>query len=181
MPPERYKVHVTKDHLVFCCGHFISYQGHKCERLHGHNYRAAVEIEGPLSEDYYVFDFVALKARTKAITDELDHHMLLPTRNPVIHVRETGERVEVSYRERRWVFPREDCILLPIENTTAELLARYIAGRLWGVLREQDGYTPEVLRVEVEEAPGQSATVEIRPPAAADLARDHGAGLESER
>ena len=46
MPNERYKVRVTKDHLVFCSGHFISYEGDKCERLHGHNYRATVEIEG---------------------------------------------------------------------------------------------------------------------------------------
>src|SRR5207248_3689453 len=83
MTPERYKVRVTKDHLVFCCGHFISYEGSLCERLHGHNYRAAVEVEGPLDPaNYYLFDFVALKHRTKALTDELDHHMLLATENP---------------------------------------------------------------------------------------------------
>jgi 6-pyruvoyltetrahydropterin/6-carboxytetrahydropterin synthase len=162
MPTERFKVHVTKDHLVFCCGHFISYSGHQCERLHGHNYRAAVEIEGPLQPDFYVFDFVALKARTKAITDELDHHMLLATRNPVIKLEEAGDRVDVRYRDRQWLFPRDDCILLPIENTTAELLARYIAGRLVESLRTYEGFVPEVLRVEVEEAPGQSATVEWR-------------------
>jgi 6-pyruvoyltetrahydropterin/6-carboxytetrahydropterin synthase len=160
MPTERFKVHVTKDHLVFCCGHFISYRGHQCERLHGHNYRAAVEIEGPLTGDFYVFDFVALKARTKEITDELDHHMLLATNNPVIKVEESEARVDVTYRDREWVFPRGDCILLPIENTTAELLARYIAQRLLTSLRTQEGFVPEVLRVEVEEAPGQSATVE---------------------
>src|SRR5262249_39810942 len=48
MSSERYKVRVTKDHLVFCSGHFISYEGDKCERLHGHNYRTAVEIEHDL-------------------------------------------------------------------------------------------------------------------------------------
>lgn len=163
MASERFKVRVTKDHLVFCCGHFISYHGHQCERLHGHNYRAAVEVEGPIGEDYYVFDFIALKARTKAITDELDHHMLLATRNPVIKLEESGERVRVSYRDREWVFPRGDCVLLPIENTTAELIARYIAGRLLDGLREVDGFVPEVLRVEVEENIGQSATIEVRP------------------
>jgi 6-pyruvoyltetrahydropterin/6-carboxytetrahydropterin synthase len=162
MPTESYKIHVAKDQLVFCCGHFISYSGHHCERLHGHNYRAAVEVEGPLTEDYYVFDFIALKARTKAITDELDHHMLLATRNPVIKLDESPVRVEVRYRDLQWVFPRGDCILLPIENTTAELLARYIGGRLLDSLRADEGFVPEVLRVEVEEAPGQSATVELR-------------------
>lgn len=162
MANERFKVRITKDHLVFCCGHFISYHGHQCERLHGHNYRAAVEVEGALQGDYYVFDFIALKQRTKEITDELDHHMLLATRNPVIKVEETSTSVRVRYQEREWLFPSGDCVLLPIENTTAELLARYIASRLLEVLRSKEGYVPEVLRVEVEEAPGQSATVEWR-------------------
>jgi 6-pyruvoyltetrahydropterin/6-carboxytetrahydropterin synthase len=161
--PERYKVRVTKDHLVFCSGHFISYEGDRCERLHGHNYRAAVEVEGGLDQNYYVFDFIALKHRTKAITDELDHRMMLATRNPHIRIEEAGPGVRVRYREREWLFPREDCVLLPIENTTAELLARYIGQRLVEDLRRQHGYRPEVLRVEVEENVGQSATYEWRP------------------
>lgn len=163
MARERFKVRVTKDHLVFCSGHFISFHGHKCERLHGHNYRTAVEVEGRLQEDYYVFDFIALKNHTKAITDELDHHMLLATRNPVIAVQDSANRVRVTYRDREWVFPKDDCILLPIENTTAELLARYIAQRLLSVFKTEEGFEPEVLRVEVEEGPGQSATYEWRP------------------
>jgi 6-pyruvoyltetrahydropterin/6-carboxytetrahydropterin synthase len=163
MTTERYKVRVTKDHLVFCSGHFISYEGDKCERLHGHNYRTAVEIEGQLDDNRYVFDFIALKQRTKAITDELDHRMMLATRNPHIRLEEGAGSVRVRYREREWVFPREDCVLLPIENTTAELLARYIAGRLLDDLKRHHGYRPDVLRVEVEENIGQSATCELRP------------------
>jgi 6-pyruvoyltetrahydropterin/6-carboxytetrahydropterin synthase len=160
---ERYKVRVTKDHLVFCSGHFISYEGDKCERLHGHNYRTAVEVEGGLDENHYVFDFIALKHRTKAVTDELDHRMMLATRNPHIAVEESPDAVRVRYRDRQWLFPRGDCVLLPIENTTAELLARYIAGRLVEELRRHHQFVPEVLRVEVEENIGQSATVEWRP------------------
>lgn len=159
---ERFKVRVTKDHLVFCSGHFISYEGDKCERLHGHNYRATVEIEGELDENRYVFDFIALKHRTKAITDELDHRMLLATRNPLIQVEEGPRSVRVRYRDREWLFPREDCVLLPIENTTAELLARWIADRLSEELQRQHHYRPAVLRVEVEENIGQSATCERR-------------------
>jgi 6-pyruvoyltetrahydropterin/6-carboxytetrahydropterin synthase len=160
---ESYKVRVTKDHLVFCSGHFISYEGDKCERLHGHNYRATVEIEGDLDANRYVFDFIALKHRTKAITDELDHRMLLATRNPLIAVEEGPRSVRVRYRDREWLFPRDDCVLLPIENTTAELLARWICLRLVEELQRQHNYRPAVLRVEVEENVGQSATCEWRP------------------
>ncbi len=160
---ERFKVRVTKDHLVFCSGHFISYEGDRCERLHGHNYRATVEIEGELDKrSWYVFDFIALKHRTKAITDELDHRMMLPTKNPVITLEEKGNSIRVRYRDREWVFPRDDCVLLPIENTTAELLARWIAERLRADIQKQHNYTPQVLRVEVEENIGQSATCELR-------------------
>jgi 6-pyruvoyltetrahydropterin/6-carboxytetrahydropterin synthase len=157
---ERFKITVARDHLVFCCGHFISYDGHQCERLHGHNYRASVEVEGPLTGDWYVFDFIALKARAKEITDELDHHLLLATANPVIKVEESASQVRVRYKDRKWSFPRGDCILLPIENTTAELLARYIAGRLIPVLQEQHGFTPRTMRVSVEESVGVSADYE---------------------
>jgi 6-pyruvoyltetrahydropterin/6-carboxytetrahydropterin synthase len=160
---EHYKVRVTKDHLVFCSGHFISYEGDKCDRLHGHNYRTAVEVEGRLDANHYVFDFIALKNRTRAITDELDHRMLLPTRNAHIAVAEEGRGIRVRYRDREWLFPRDDCVLLPVENTTAELLARYIAQRLADDLRRQHHFTPDVLRVEVEESIGQSATCELRP------------------
>src|SRR5262245_22415621 len=160
---ERYKVRVTKDHLVFSSGHFISYEGDKCERLHGHNYRTAVEIEGNLDENQYVFDFIALKNRTRAITEELDHRMMLATRNPHIRIQERPNGVHVQYRTREWLFPREDCVLLPIENTTAELLARYIGQRLIEDIRREHGYVPQVLRVEVEENIGQSALYEWRP------------------
>jgi 6-pyruvoyltetrahydropterin/6-carboxytetrahydropterin synthase len=159
---EHYKVRVTKDHLVFAAGHFITYEGDKCERLHGHNYRTTVEVEGQLDENAYVFDFIALKQRTKAITDELDHHMLLPTHNSYITLEEAPRHVRVRYKDREWLFPRDDCVLLPIENTTAEQLARWIGQRLLDDLRRHHGFEPRVLRVEVEENVGQSATCEIR-------------------
>lgn len=157
---ERYTIRVAKDYLVFCSGHFISYEGHQCERLHGHNYRASVEIVGPLDDNFYIFDFIALKNATRKITDELDHYMLLPTKNRVIHVEEKAIEVLVRYKDRQWIFPRGDCVLLPIENTTAELLARYIGQRLLTDLRDNHQFTPEIMRVDVEEGPNQTATWE---------------------
>jgi len=159
---KQFKVRVGKEQLGFCSGHFISYEGSKCERLHGHNYRVAVEVEGALDENFYVFDFIALKQRIKSIADELDHRMLLPASNPYIQVSESGSSIHVRYGEREWLFPRDDCVILPIENTTAELLAHYIAKRMADVLKRQHHYEPEVLRVEVEESVGQSAVCELR-------------------
>ncbi|MGH7129220.1 MAG: 6-carboxytetrahydropterin synthase, partial [Planctomycetaceae bacterium] len=43
MTDDTYRVRVTKDHLVFSAAHFITFAGNVCERLHGHNWRTAVE------------------------------------------------------------------------------------------------------------------------------------------
>ena len=54
MSAERFRVRVTKDHLVFSAGHFITIDlpsGQICERLHGHNYRVSVRVEGPVGGD----------------------------------------------------------------------------------------------------------------------------------
>ncbi|MBO0697665.1 MAG: 6-pyruvoyl tetrahydropterin synthase family protein [Zavarzinella sp.] len=159
---ERYTVRVTKDYLVFCSGHFITYRGGECERLHGHNYRVAVEVEAGLDDNHYVFDFIALKNLMRELTNELDHYMLVPTRSKLIAVEESGQRVRLRFRDKEWAFPREDCVLLPVENTTAELIAKYLAGKLQAELRDRHRFTPEAIRMEVEESFGQVARYEWR-------------------
>ncbi len=160
---ENFSVRLEKEYHVFSAAHFITYNGNICERLHGHNWGVNVEFHGPLDENRYVIDFIALRDRLREITDELDHRMLLPTGHPSIKV-DAGEReVEVTFEDRRWVFPREDCVLLPVENTTAELIANYIGGRLLETLAAAGQQPPELLRVEVDENHGQLGVCELRP------------------
>ena len=158
---DRYHVRLSKDYLVFSAGHFITYDRDVCERLHGHNYRVTAEVDGPLDENHYVVDFIALRDTLKAIVDELDHHMLLPTQHPLIKVVADELEVEATFRDRRWVFPRGDCILLEIPNTTSELLARYIAGRLSDDLARRTGTRPEHIRIEVDECFGNVAVCDL--------------------
>ena len=162
MTNERYRVRVTKDHLVFSAAHFITFNGNICERLHGHNWRVAVEVAGGLDENSYVFDFIALRNATQALVNELDHRVLLPTQHPAIHVTADDREVTATFEQRRWIFPREDCILLPVANTTAELIARWLAGKLQDVVRSHPGGKKlKTLTVEVEENFGQWAMCEI--------------------
>ena len=158
---ERYHVRVTKDYLVFSAAHFITFAGGVCERLHGHNYRVTAEDYGPLDENHYVVDFIALRDALHAIVLELDHHMLLPTSHPQIRVTADDTSVEAVFEDRRWVFPRCDCVLLPVPNTTAELLARYIGRRLLDDLEANTGQRPRRLRIAVDECEGQEGVCEL--------------------
>jgi 6-pyruvoyltetrahydropterin/6-carboxytetrahydropterin synthase len=152
-----YRVRVEKDYTVFCAGHFVTYDGHECEPLHGHNYRAAVVVEGVLDENAYVIDFTRLKRTLRATVDRLDHRMLLPDRSRLIRIARVGESIEASYKGKRYVFPAEDVVLLPIANTTAEMLAWWLAQELRG---SPAGILPAgatLIEVEVEESFGQRA------------------------
>ncbi len=162
MSETGYRVRVTKDHLVFSAAHFITFNGNVCERLHGHNWRVAVEVAGPLDENRYVFDFIALRDHLQGIVSRLDHRMLLPLSHSAILVTAGESEVEARFEGRRWVFPREDCILLPVKNTTAEELAAWIAGEMKVSVFDRVPHQLTELRVEVEENFGQWAIAEMR-------------------
>ena len=155
-----FRVAVTKDNLVFASAHFITFPGHRCETLHGHNYRPRVVIEGELdTEAHYVFDFVELKRLMKRLTDEIDHKVLLPLQNPKLQIAEQDDAVTVSYEGRpRYRFPKIDCALLPVPNTTVEMLAQYLAGRVRQELVASGAVHLRAIEMEVEETFGQSAT-----------------------
>ncbi|HMB02636.1 MAG TPA: 6-carboxytetrahydropterin synthase, partial [Isosphaeraceae bacterium] len=84
------------------------------------------------------------------------------TRSALIRLEEDGPNWRVRYRDRHWSFPRDECALVPVANTTAELLADHIASRLRQELTARGLPHPRLMRVEVEESFGQSAEVEWR-------------------
>jgi 6-pyruvoyltetrahydropterin/6-carboxytetrahydropterin synthase len=158
-PRGEFRVSVTKDYVVFSSAHFITFAGHRCEGLHGHNYRARVVIEGALNpESWFVFDFVELKRIMKQLCDEIDHLVLLPLKSDRVGVVEEGDTVKVSVDGKpRYVFPRKDCALLPIPNTTVEMIAEMLTDRLRVELDKRGAQGISAIEMEVEENFGQSA------------------------
>lgn len=158
-----FRVSVEKDYLVFASAHFITFAGHRCEGLHGHNYRARATIEGALNEEsWFVFDFVELKRIMRRLCDEIDHLVLLPLTSARVQVAEEGERVTVAVDgQPRYVFPRRDCALLPIPNTTVEMLAQLLADRLRADLVAMHAPGLTAIEMEVEENFGQTAVYRL--------------------
>ena len=158
-PRGDFRVSVTKDYLVFASAHFITFAGHRCEGLHGHNYRVAVTIEGALNrEAWFVFDFVELKRIMKQLCDEIDHLVLLPLESDRVKVFEEGDNVRVDVDGRpRYLFPRRDCALLPIPNTTVEMLAKLLTTRLRSEIEGKGASALTAIEMEVEENFGQTA------------------------
>ena len=155
MSEATFRVDVSKEQFIFSAAHFITFAGDICERIHGHNYGVRVSVEGPLDENRYVVDFIALRDAVLAETLQLDHHVILPSDHAEIKVSRDDRETTATFRERRWVFPNEDCVLLPVINTTAEEIARVIAERVILRTKETFGAALSTIEVAVDENSGQ--------------------------
>ena len=52
-------------------------EGHKCSRLHGHSYRVAIHVAGPVDERLgWVMDFGDIKNVVSPVIERLDHYYL---------------------------------------------------------------------------------------------------------
>jgi hypothetical protein len=86
--------------------------------------------------------------------------VLLPLENPRLRIAEREGSITVAYDENpRYLFPTVDCALLPVPNTTVEMLARHLAHKLHAKLRETGDAVSRLtsIELEVEESVGQSA------------------------
>lgn len=111
-------------------------EGHpKCGRMHGHNYVVEVLIEGTETNNGMVIDFAELdKITTLAVTGRVDHMYIVSKSN-------------IVNNDRYWANSNlNDCVSLPIEHSSAECLAAWIAGEFTKMLREL-GYDLTVLKV----------------------------------
>lgn len=154
--PETFKVRVEE--IRFDAAHFATFR-RGCEPLHGHSYHVNAEAEGELTVDSWVVDFKRLKALVRDLCRQLDHRFLLQL---------DSRRLEIESQETSWkirtpggvgyVFPKQDVVALPIDNTTAERLSEWFTARIWQALLEKGATNLRSLTVDVSEGPGQSAS-----------------------
>jgi 6-pyruvoyltetrahydropterin/6-carboxytetrahydropterin synthase len=157
--PRRFSIEVAKDYFNFASAHFLIFADGKREPLHGHNYQVAVKLEGEIDRAGVILDFIAFKPLVKRVCDDLDHRTLIQTGSPVLKVTTRNQAVEILYKKETFLLPRGDVILLPLANTSTELLAEFVAQRIRSKVRRQ---FPEIslrtIEVSVEEARGQRGT-----------------------
>jgi 6-pyruvoyltetrahydropterin/6-carboxytetrahydropterin synthase len=153
---ESFKVHVTKDYLKFSAAHFIAYPGFR-EALHGHNYRVSVEVEGDLGPNGYVVDFGVVKRVARRACERLNEKTIIPVHSDCLTVVEEGAQVILRYEHDEFRLPRADAVLLPLVHSSAEELARYLAGELRRELTAEGIDGLAAIQVGVEETTGQAA------------------------
>lgn len=154
--PRRFSIEVAKDYFNFASAHFLIFANGQREALHGHNYQVSVAVEGELDRAGVLLDFITFKPLVKQVCDDLDHRTLIQKGSPLLRIRQDGKSVAVLYKEQRIILPRRDIILLPLINTSTELLAEYVGNKIRRLTRRRfPGARLRFIEVGVEEARGQ--------------------------
>jgi 6-pyruvoyltetrahydropterin/6-carboxytetrahydropterin synthase len=152
---EQRHVTVGGVRLRFASSHMATL-GDELEPLHGHNYMVSARVEGELTDDHWVIDFSALKRMMREACEALDHHFLLQARSSQVQSELVEGQWLIHFGDREYRFPERDVVALPIENSTAELLAQWLVEQAMEGLRAGGHANIRRLGVEVEEMPGQS-------------------------
>lgn len=157
MSGKRFEVFVSKDSFKFNAAHFMAYPGFR-ERLHGHNYRVAVRVEGRLNADGYVIDFGDIKRAAREICEQMNERVIVPMKSDCLTLEREQGQVRITCEDgSRFSFPEADCVLLPIAHSSAEELADLVSERLLQALPSLRARGVSVVEVSVAEAPAQEA------------------------
>jgi len=152
---NEFAVCVHPGELHFNAAHFITFNG-TCENLHGHNFHVKLEARGDNTDDAFVIDFVLLNRVAAEICRELHDGVLLPGNSTEVEITEQDGLITVASYDKRFALSKGSTIILPLPNTTAEMLAFHIGERLVEELNRRAALgNLRSLEVAVEEADNQ--------------------------
>lgn len=152
---QTFAVSVHPGELRFNAAHFITF-ANTCENLHGHNFHVRIQAWGENNDDAFVIDFVQLNRLAADICMALNDKVLLPGKSEEVSIKEADGQIEVSSYDKRFSLPAGNCVILPIANTTAEMLAWHLMESLLPMLEARSALTHvESLEIAVEEADQQ--------------------------
>lgn len=160
-PTESWSISIQKDYLKFSAAHFLIFPDGSAERLHGHNYKVFVDLHTQLDAHGLVVNFKEIKPLVRGLCDELDERVLIPGKHPVLTVAPDSDpaNLVIRYRERRYSIPRDEVLVLPIGNSSAENLAAWFGRTLRDrMCRQWPNLRIVKLSVGVEETTGQRGT-----------------------
>jgi 6-pyruvoyltetrahydropterin/6-carboxytetrahydropterin synthase len=155
----KHRITIAREQYKFSCAHMTVFADGTKERLHGHNYTIAVAIDVDRVDLQAMIPFAPIKAALAELCAAWKEHVLVATKNPfLVLVRDEAE-IEFTLCGDRYVMPRQDALLLPIDNISVEALAAHIAS----LLAERLGGPAHALSLEVtvEESPGQGASASV--------------------
>jgi 6-pyruvoyltetrahydropterin/6-carboxytetrahydropterin synthase len=134
------------------------------ERLHGHNYTLAVAIDLDRIDLEAMIPFDQIKGALADLSAEWKERVMVAQKNPHLAIVRDDTELEFTLCGARYVLPRDEALLLPIDNISVEALAAHAAAILFERISVVAAPYVRAFEVTIEENPGQGAscTIDLR-------------------
>lgn len=152
-------IHIRKDRLKFSSAHMTVFPDGTKESLHGHNYQVELEVQIPSIHLADMFPFADLKSKIAVICSIWDEKVLLAERCPFLkNLKSEYDNVFFELCGKQYSLPRDELVLLPLENVTSEGLAKLFAESLVSSLEKKILSKIVSLRLRIDEISGQGGS-----------------------
>ncbi len=160
-----FRIQIRKEALKFSAAHMTVFSDGTKENLHGHNYRTVVKLEFDRFSIEEMLPFSVIKTAMRVVCSEWDEKVLLAERCPFAKIlSKSDQEIETVICGKRYVFPADEVVLLPVDTVTTESLAKLFCERIAGALPGSALAKAGVRSVEtqIEEMLGQGASYVIQ-------------------
>ncbi len=118
-------IDIEKSYLHFSAAHFTIFSATNRERLHGHNWRIAVQITGQIDDNGLLFDYAIYKEILKDLCHQFDEYTLIAEQSPHLSIESDEQYHYITHNKITQPLLKTDTILLPVKNVTIESLSDY--------------------------------------------------------
>jgi 6-pyruvoyltetrahydropterin/6-carboxytetrahydropterin synthase len=152
-----FQVVLSKERFKFSSSHFTLFSEDQAESLHGHNYQVEVRVDFKKlnPESGLAAEFHSLKKTIDDCLLSLDEKILLPSLSPYLDIGETETNIEVKFHDKFYSFPKQDCLVMEIVNTSSECLSQWLFEELKEPMLQLGAMH---MSVSIFETPGQGVT-----------------------
>ncbi len=160
LPVVRHRILIAREQYKFSCAHMTVFPDGTKERLHGHNYTIGVALDVARIDLPAMIPFRQIKTLLGELCAAWKERVMIGERNPHLVIVRDDTEIEFRLCGDRYVMPRGDALLLPIDNISVEALAAHVAELLGARIAP---LSTEILGIEVtiSEHPGQGASCAI--------------------
>jgi 6-pyruvoyl-tetrahydropterin synthase len=138
----------------FYAAHLALYHG-EVEPLHGHTFQVAFRMTGEPDISGMVAEFSEIKPALRDVVAPLRRRTLVPGHAPELRITPKNNSLSITCGRKCYLLPAEDVTVLPLVNTTLEMLAGYLLSQVLPQLQRAKLVAAELT---VSELPGTSAT-----------------------
>lgn len=180
----QYSIILERETLQFTASHWVEYhptvvgtmpdgsisvsreQHAVVEPLHGHTFRAKLEITGKPDEFGCVIDFVLAEQVLTHVLRQYEQKILIPKDAPDLVIRQDGSQLIVWAFNREWAFSEKDVKWLSAKHASTEAIAAIILADFVDVIQKNNilpsPFSDDQFVLTLEESDGMYARVAYR-------------------